>query len=172
MIPRILATLVLDGARRYAPALVEIPPEALLPRLAETPAAGHGELASRLRKPTGSEGEPDAGARLSRLSDASHRITRVLYLDTVLQEVVDDARSLTGAPSTPFDERLNTHQWRYLSGVPSAKAVVLCADGVPCRGWSLLTMRRLQVHRPRVPELLASIVYCEFLCVRSLYRQH
>ena len=45
MIPRILATLVLDGARRYAPALVEIPPEAPLPRLAETPAAGRGELA-------------------------------------------------------------------------------------------------------------------------------
>ena len=39
MTPRLLATLVLDGARRYAPALVEIPPEALLPRLAETPAA-------------------------------------------------------------------------------------------------------------------------------------
>ena len=48
MIPRILATLVLDGARRYAPALVEIPPEAPLPRLAETPAAGRGELASPL----------------------------------------------------------------------------------------------------------------------------
>ena len=46
MIPRILATLVLDGARRYAPALVEMPPEALLPRLAETPAAGRGELGS------------------------------------------------------------------------------------------------------------------------------
>ena len=38
------------------------------------------------------------GARLSRLSHASHRITGSLHLATVLQKVVDDARSLTGTP--------------------------------------------------------------------------
>ena len=35
--------------------------------------------------------------RLSRLSKASLRINESLDLDTVLQEVVDSARSLTGA---------------------------------------------------------------------------
>ena len=35
--------------------------------------------------------------RLSKLSEASLRITEDLDLDTVLQEVVDAARSLTGA---------------------------------------------------------------------------
>ena len=35
--------------------------------------------------------------RLSRLSEASLRITESLDLDTILQEVIDGARSLTGA---------------------------------------------------------------------------
>ena len=35
------------------------------------------------------------------------------------------------------------------------------SGGVPCRVWSLPTVGWLQVHRPRVPEFLVSIVYCE-----------
>ena len=37
--------------------------------------------------------------RLSRLSEASLRINESLDLDTVLQEVLDSARTLTGASS-------------------------------------------------------------------------
>ena len=40
----------------------------------------------------------DLRERLSRLSDASRRINESLDFDTVLQEVLDSARSLTGAP--------------------------------------------------------------------------
>ena len=40
---------------------------------------------------------PEGRDRLSRLSQASLRINESLDLDTVLQEVVDSARSLTGS---------------------------------------------------------------------------
>ena len=36
-------------------------------------------------------------ARIAKMSEASRRITESLDLDSVLQEVVDGARSLTGA---------------------------------------------------------------------------
>ena len=42
------------------------------------------------------------------------------------------------------------HQWRCLSGVPSARAIVSCASGALSRGRSLLTIHQLYVHRPRV----------------------
>ena len=41
MTSRIIATLVLDGARRYAPTLAGIPPGTLPPRQVETPTSWH-----------------------------------------------------------------------------------------------------------------------------------